>query len=81
MGDNRQNSSDSRNCFQQCSDSNSTHLAARKDIVGHVLLDFGSFDLFEDGSFPKLGTLTWEHLPRFFDTPRSAQYPELTEKQ
>ncbi|PID84103.1 signal peptidase I [Candidatus Gracilibacteria bacterium] len=77
MGDNRQNSADSRNCFQRCTPGNQMHLAPRKDIIGRVLLDFGNFDLFKDGEFPKLGTLKWVHHPRFFDTQRNAEYPEL----
>ncbi|MBS9783732.1 signal peptidase I [Candidatus Gracilibacteria bacterium] len=83
MGDNRLNSADSRSCFHDCFREGATHFAARKDIIGRVLLDFGHFDLF-DGEFslnplkiPKLGTLKWLRQPRFFDTPRNAEYPEL----
>jgi len=41
MGDNRQNSADSRSCFvSNCSGRNSTHFIKRSDIVGSVLVDF-----------------------------------------
>ena len=68
MGDNRLNSSDSRNCFDNCQAENASNFIERKNIVGRVLMNFGNFDLKE---------WKWEHLPRFFDTPASANYPEL----
>ena len=68
MGDNRLNSSDSRNCFDNCQAENVSNFIERKNIVGRVLMDFGNFDLKE---------WKWEHLPRFFDTPVRANYPEL----
>ncbi len=68
MGDNRLNSYDSRNCFDNCQAENASNFIERKNIVGRVLMDFGNFDLKE---------WKWEHLPRFFDTPASANYPEL----
>ena len=68
MGDNRLNSSDSRNCFDNCQAENASNFIERKNIVGRVLMDFGNFDLKE---------WKWEHLPRFFDTPARANYPEL----
>lgn len=78
MGDNRLNSADSRSCFiENCLYKNSTHFLKRSQIVGKVFIDFGHFDLFKDNEFPKLGTLSWMHKPRFFDTPSTASYPEL----
>ena len=68
MGDNRLNSYDSRNCFDNCQTENASNFIERKNIVGRVLMDFGNFDLKE---------WKWEHLPRFFDTPARANYPEL----
>ena len=68
MGDNRLNSSDSRNCFDNCQAENASNFIERKNIVGRVLMNFGNFDLKE---------WKWEHLPRFFDTPASENYPEL----
>ena len=68
MGDNRLNSSDSRNCFDNCQAENASNFIERKNIVGRLLMDFGNFDLKE---------WKWEHLPRFFDTPAQATYPEL----
>ena len=68
MGDNRLNSSDSRNCFDNCQAENASNFIERKNIVGRLLIDFGNFDLKE---------WKWEHLPRFFDTPAQATYPEL----
>ena len=68
MGDNRLNSYDSRNCFDNCQAENASNFIERKNIVGRVLMNFGNFDLKE---------WKWEHLPRFFDTPASANYPEL----
>ena len=68
MGDNRLNSYDSRNCFDNCQAENASNFIERKNIVGRVLMDFGNFDLKE---------WKWEHLPRFFDTPARAKYPEL----
>lgn len=77
MGDNRRNSSDSRNCFKSCSIANSSNFLAREDIVGKVSVSFGYFNIFEKDHFPKLGKLSWEVKPRFLDTPKNATYPEL----
>lgn len=78
MGDNRENSADSRSCFvSSCLSPNSTHFIDRKYVVGKVLLDLWYFNLFKEGEFPTLGTLKWIHPPRLFDTPSTAQYPEL----
>ena len=78
MGDNRLNSSDSRNCFKNCNFPNSTHFLAREDILGKVAMSFGYFNIFDKKEgFPHFGSFKWEVKPRFFDTPSTAQYPEL----
>ena len=78
MGDNRLNSSDSRNCFKNCNLPNSTHFLAREDILGKVAMSFGYFNIFDKKEgFPHFGSFKWEVKPRFFDTPSTAQYPEL----
>ena len=78
MGDNRLNSSDSRNCFKNCNLPNSTHFLAREDILGKVAISFGYFNIFDKKEkFPHFGSFKWEVKPRFFDTPSTAQYPEL----
>ena len=78
MGDNRLNSSDSRNCFKNCNLPNSTHFLAREDILGKVTMSFGYFNIFDKKEgFPHFGSFKWEVKPRFFDTPSTAQYPEL----
>lgn len=79
MGDNRQNSADSRSCFiNNCLGHNSTHFIKREDVVGKVFLDFGYFNIFQENAFPKLGELRWIYPPRFFSTTRSVEYPELS---
>lgn len=78
MGDNRTNSSDSRDCFRNCSYSGSTHFLAREDIIGKVAVSFGYFNIFQEKNFPKLGSLSWEVDPRFFNTPKTHEYPELS---
>ena len=78
MGDNRLNSSDSRNCFKNCNLPNSTHFLAREDILGKVAMSFGYFNIFDKKEgFPHFGSFKWEVKPRFFDKPSTAQYPEL----
>lgn len=50
MGDNRNNSADSRQCFQNCyGNSETAHFISRENIVGHVLLNFGYFNIFNTG--------------------------------
>lgn len=49
MGDNRQNSADSRSCFRNCfGTSVSAHFIKRTDIVGKVFLNFGYFNIFNE---------------------------------
>lgn len=80
MGDNRLRSTDSRQCFNSCDISGSTHFLAREDIVGKVSLSFGYFNIFDKTKkFPHLGTLSWEVPMRLWDTKKNAIYPELNQ--
>jgi signal peptidase I len=78
MGDNRNNSADSRSCFRNCSwEPVSAHFLKRKDVVWKVLLNFWYFNIFGDGWLLKSGNLKWTYPPRFLDHPRSATYTNL----
>ncbi len=78
MWDNRQNSADSRQCFQNCIGVNtSAHFISRSNVVGKVLLNFGYFNIFSEGGLLRSGNITWTHPPRFLSHPRNAAYPEL----
>lgn len=80
MGDNRNNSADSRQCFQSCFwDTEVAHFIQRKDIVWKVLLNFWYFNIFSEGGLLQNGKLSWTHPPRFLNHPRNATYPELGE--
>ncbi len=80
MWDNRNNSADARSCFRTCDGKTiDAHFLARKDVVGKVLIDFGYFNIFGDGGLLSTGNFSWTHAPRFLDSPRSADYPELGE--
>ena len=48
MGDNRNNSSDSRSCFMSCSVQGSTHFVSRENIVGKLFVDFGYINIFRE---------------------------------
>ncbi|MBX9808874.1 signal peptidase I [Candidatus Gracilibacteria bacterium] len=78
MGDNRQNSADSRQCFQNCFQADiNAHFIKRSNVIGRVLLNFGYFNIFSNGGLLKDGRITWTHRPRFLSHPRNATYPEL----
>lgn len=80
MGDNRNNSADSRSCFRTCINEDiSSHFIKRKDIVWKVLLNLWYYNLFSTGGLLDANKWTWTHAPRFLDHPRSATYPELGE--
>lgn len=78
MGDNRNNSADSRSCFRNCFWTEVTaHFIKRRDIIGKVLLNFWYINLFSaDGVF-RGGPIEWTYPPRFLSHPREAVYPEL----
>lgn len=75
MGDNRNNSSDSRACFESCSFPNSGHYVTRNNIVGKLWVDFGYFQL--PWTDPNNKTLHLVYPPRWLDSPREWTYPEL----
>ncbi len=78
MGDNRNNSADSRSCFRNCFWVEVTaHFIKRRDIIGKVLLNFWYINIFSDGGFLRWWDFDWTYPPRFFNHPRSAEYPEL----
>ncbi len=83
MGDNRNNSADSRQCFQNCFKNSElqngevAHFIKRSNVVGKVLLNFWYFNLFAQGWLLQAGRLSWTYPPRFLNHPRHASYPEL----
>lgn len=78
MGDNRQNSADSRQCFQNCFGADvSAHFIKRSNVIGRVLFNFWYFNIFSDGGLLRDGKITWTQKPRFLSHPRNATYPEL----
>lgn len=80
MGDNRNNSADSRSCFRNCIGSmTSAHFIQRKDIVGKVLINLGYYNIFNEGWLLQSGKWNWTHPPRFLAHPRESSYPELGE--
>jgi signal peptidase I len=82
MGDNRQNSSDSRSCFKDCYGKEYTaHFIKRSDIIGKALVNFGYFHLFSDTNWSiDFGNIAWVSSPRFLSHPHTATYPELESK-
>jgi signal peptidase I len=80
MGDNRNNSADSRSCFRNCFNTDiGSHFIKRQDVVGSVLLNFGYFNVFHEGGLLSDGNFKWTYAPRFLDHPRNATYPELNQ--
>ncbi|USN59306.1 MAG: hypothetical protein H6767_04500 [Candidatus Peribacteria bacterium] len=66
MGDNRNHSTDSRNCFSYtCSASGRDNFIQKSDIVGHVWLDLGYFNWLNGIRFNpfrvEFGTFRFEH--------------------
>ncbi|MDP2090786.1 MAG: signal peptidase I [Candidatus Gracilibacteria bacterium] len=72
LGDNRNHSTDSRECFSSCAIEGRNNFINDSDITGRVLLDLGYFN-FKSFSFmqPNLGI---DSKPRFFDSPSSFDY-------
>ncbi|GAB0175071.1 MAG: hypothetical protein HHAS10_09500 [Candidatus Altimarinota bacterium] len=80
MGDNRNNSADSRSCFKIClNDDSKSHFIKRKDIVGKVLLNLGYYNIFGVDGLIDSKKWRWTYPPRFLSHPRNASYPELSE--
>lgn len=77
MGDNRNNSSDSRSCFMSCSVPGSGHFISRSNIVGKLFIDFGYANIFREGGALATGEWKWTHPPRLLATPREWTYQEL----
>jgi signal peptidase I len=83
MWDNRLNSSDSRSCFRNCfGEPVSAHFIKRKDVVGHVYMNFWDinfwyFNLLSESGFFNSETNLWDHPPRFLSHPRTANYEEM----
>ncbi|MFA6090685.1 MAG: signal peptidase I [Candidatus Gracilibacteria bacterium] len=78
MGDNRNNSSDSRACFQACSISGSTHFVSQSNVIGKLFVDFGYINIFREGGVTTTGKWIWTHDPRFLSTPKDWIYKELS---
>ena len=79
MGDNRQNSSDSRTCFKDCYNKEySAHFIKRSDIVGNALVNFGYLHIFKNNTWTiDIENFGWISPPRFLNHPRTASYSEL----
>ncbi|MFZ4461958.1 MAG: signal peptidase I [Patescibacteria group bacterium] len=82
LGDNRNGSSDSRDCFYSCTTGNTTHFIHRSDIVGDLWATLGSVKIFENFDiFPPNISLAKnigvDIAPRFLSTPRNWDYKEL----
>lgn len=77
MGDNRNNSSDSRSCFLSCTIAWSGHFVTRANIIGKLFVDFGYVNIFHEGGVRATGEWKWTHPPRFLSTPKDWIYPEL----
>ena len=77
MGDNRNNSSDSRSCFMSCSVPGSGHFVGRENIIGKLFVDFGYVNIFREGGVRTTGEWKWTHAPRFLSTPKDWIYKEL----
>jgi len=72
MWDNRNNSTDSRECFSRCSSEWASNFAFKSDLTWRVLIDLGYFN-FKTFSFihPTDGRDT---SPRFLNSPRNYEY-------
>lgn len=85
MGDNRNNSSDSRSCFRSCSNGAVGHYLHRSDVVGKVFLALGYFKIFETFSLVRpvgielAAKPSWVVRPQLMGTVREWKYPELEE--
>ncbi len=78
MGDNRQNSADSRHCFRTCENLKvSDHVIRRSNVVWRILINFWYFNIFNEGGLLLNRKMSWTHVPRFLSHPRNTTYPEL----
>jgi signal peptidase I len=80
MGDNRNNSSDSRQCFSMCVPGGSTHFVTRSNIVGKPLFSFGGIHIemlpYLDGAI-RLPTPVNNLEFRGTKIPKEYSYPEI----
>ncbi len=80
MGDNRNNSADSRSCFRNCIGTMTVaHFIKRKDIVGKVLINLGYYNIISEWGLLSGWKWSWTYPPRFLSHPRQSSYPELGE--
>lgn len=72
LGDNRNHSTDSRQCFASCAYPGSIHYIRSQDITGKVFLDLGYFN-FREFEFihPELAI---ETKPKFLNSPKNHDY-------
>lgn len=82
MGDNRNASADSRDCFFTCSAPDASPFMKREYIVGKLWVSLGAFKLFDSFSLypnPQIRLakdVGFTTPPRFLDTVRNWVYPE-----
>ena len=72
MWDNRNHSTDSRECFSSCAIEWRDNFTKKSDITGKIFLDLWYFS-FKSFSFMQ-PNLWIDTKPKFFDTPNSAEY-------
>lgn len=84
LGDNRNGSADSRDCFFSCGTADSSHFIKREDIVGKLWMTLGALKIFNTFSIlPEFkiqlaSPIGFEVAPRFLESPRQWQYSELS---
>lgn len=72
MGDNRNASTDSRQCFHRCTELNKKFYVEKKDMIWKVFIDFWYFNL-KTFSFYN-DDVNSETKPRFFSSPSTYEY-------
>ncbi len=83
LGDNRNGSADSRDCFYSCNTGATSHYIDRKDIVGRLYLSLGVINLLDKAIiWPTIDIQLAKDIgfstpPRWLDTPSTWSYPEL----
>jgi signal peptidase I len=86
LGDNRNGSSDSRDCFYTCATDWSSHYIKRKDIVWKLWVTLWALRILESKSVLDEMSLNWNEpqkskifsiTPRLLDTPATWMYPEI----
>ena len=85
MGDNRNNSTDARDCFASCNAPGASPYLSGENISGRLLITLGSLRIFDNKSiiplnFSLADSIGFEVLPRFLDSPKTWTYPELASK-